>query len=94
VCSSDLAVAASLALLMGEDPSLTPDEAEARLLANAVGGAATWQEPDMALGAGKARLPDPEADGAPGLCGGDGGAVEAALLLIWLRPVRRRPNCR
>lgn len=89
--ASTPAVAAALALLMGEDPDLTPDEAKARLVANAIGGKATWQEPDLALGPGKARLPDPEVDGSPGICGANGGAAEAALLLMWLRPRRRRP---
>ncbi|MDP2310506.1 MAG: S8 family serine peptidase [Pseudomonadota bacterium] len=86
--ASTPAVAAAIALLLEEDPQLTPREAANRLSANAISGRATWDAPDGTLGAGYARLPSPGSGG--GGCGQ--GSVSAAFLpsLLWLSLLRRR----
>jgi subtilisin family serine protease len=55
--ASTPAVTAALAILMSADPDLDPYEAAARLRAWAWDERATFDGPDMALGAGYARLP-------------------------------------
>ncbi|MDP2312278.1 MAG: S8 family serine peptidase [Pseudomonadota bacterium] len=87
------AVAAAVALLLSEDPRLTPQEAADRLVANAISGRATWEAPDGALGAGYARLPAPGSAGDRG-CPAPGGSGGAAAVfvpsLLWLSLLRRR----
>ncbi len=83
------AVAAAIALLLAEDPLLTPREAADRLSSNAISGRATWEEPDGALGAGYARLPPPGSGGGSGCAKGSIAAVFAPSLL-WLSLLRRR----
>ena len=54
------AVAGALALLMHEDPKLSPFEAAGKLQATALSREAVWTPDDAELGAGHARLPAPE----------------------------------
>ncbi len=78
------AVAASIALLMDEDPSLNPFAAARKLQQHAMDPTPTWTKYDQTTGAGLARLPPP-GDKAPG-CGG-------RLLLpfaLWLPVLWRR----
>ncbi len=83
------AVAGALAVLMGAEARLTPDAAAERLMATAIGDGATWEAADGALGAGRARLPDPDAEPPGGPCGTGGGATLAPCLLWWGRHRRR-----
>lgn len=78
------AVAGAIALVLGEYPELTPQEAAERLAANAIDERWDWQSPDYQLGAGKARLWDPDAlrEGC-----GQGGS---ALFLLGLGGAWRR----
>lgn len=89
--ASTPAVAGAIALILGEDPDLTPREAAEKLAANTLDGALTWAPPDPALGAGRARLWSLDADAASG-CGGAGGAAIVAPLLWW-GGFRRRGGC-
>jgi len=57
------AVAAAIALVMSRDPELSAFEAAELLRGWAASESATWEPPDYALGAGRARLPDPSASG-------------------------------
>jgi subtilisin family serine protease len=82
------AVAGAIALLLSEDPSLTPREAADRLAANAHSERNTFQAADGALGAGYARLPPPDSGGPPGPCGAGGAALLPTLL--WFSSSRRR----
>ncbi len=90
------AVAAAIALLLSEDPRLTPREAADRLQANAISGRATWEAADGALGAGYARLPAPGAaevrgcDATGGTRSPAGAAAALAPSLLWLSLIRRR----
>ena len=61
------AVTAALAVLMGSDPELTPQQAADQLMASAQIDAATWDGADPGLGAGRARLP--RLEGVDGGCG-------------------------
>ena len=54
------AVAAALALLMHEDPTLSPFEAAAKLQASALDQRPAWSPDNPELGAGHARLPSPQ----------------------------------
>jgi hypothetical protein len=75
------AVAGAVALVLSDDPTLTPFEAARHLEGWALGDSATFESPDPRWGAGKARLP--VRDGAPSPCG------ERPLLLpLFLLPVR------
>ena len=86
--ASTPAVAAAVALLLSEDPSLTPREAADRLAANAIGTRHTFQAADGAFGAGYARLPPPGSGGGAGECGGGAAAVLVPGLLF--SSLRRR----
>ncbi len=87
--ASTPAVAAAVALVLSEDPALTPREAADRLVANAITERHTFEAADGALGAGYARLPPPGSGGPDGPCGG-GGAAAAAPCLLLLSSLRRR----
>jgi subtilisin family serine protease len=87
--ASTPAVAAAVALVLSEDPTLSPRAAADRLLADALGTRATYAAPDGALGAGYARLPPPGSGADASGCGGAAGAAFAPLLL-WFSPFRRR----
>jgi len=50
-------VAAMVALIMSDDPTLTPREAATALQAVAMNDEAVWAQPDPSMGAGKAHLP-------------------------------------
>ncbi len=51
------AVAGALALMLSEDPTLTPREAALALQASAIAMTPAWAEPEPSVGAGKAHLP-------------------------------------
>ncbi|MFN7143683.1 MAG: S8 family serine peptidase, partial [Myxococcota bacterium] len=87
--ASTPAVAAAVALVLSEDPTLTPREAADRLVANAIGGPDTFEAADGTVGAGYARLPPPGSTDSGGGCGGGSAAVVAPGLL-WLTSLRRR----
>ncbi|MDG1481379.1 MAG: S8 family serine peptidase [Myxococcota bacterium] len=59
--ASTPAVTGALALVMSQDPTLTPAEAGEQLTRWALPppGGETWSKPDPGMGAGRARLPDP-----------------------------------
>lgn len=82
------AVAGLVAVLMSEDPGLSPRDAAERLQAHALSDRVDFTRPDMRFGAGKARLPvrDPEARG----CGRGRLVAALPLLLPWGWPLRRR----
>jgi subtilisin family serine protease len=88
--ASTPAVAAAAALLLSEDPTLTPLQAGERLRGSIV-TPTRWEGPDLegspALGAGRVRLAPP---GAPlaGFCGG--GTPAVAVLAPFLLLCRRR----
>lgn len=86
--ASTPAVAGAIALLLSEDPTLTPREAADRLVGEALGSRATWQAPDGSLGAGYARLPAPDSGERTGCRGG--GAAALVPCLLWLTVHRRR----
>lgn len=85
--ASTPAVTGTLALVMQQDPSLTPFEAAKRLQANAIGDKGVWQAWDGELGAGRARLWS--LDGAPGCRGEDAGAWVLFPGLLWCARMRR-----
>lgn len=87
--ASTPAVAAAIALVLSDDPSLTPAEAAARLQANAMGEDATWEGDHDHLGVGRARLWEPGA--VPGCAGG--GSAAGVLFPLFFLPVRRRRPC-
>ena len=89
--ASTPAVAATIAVILGEDDSLSPREAAEKLAANTLDGHDPWTPQDPALGAGRARLWHLGAD-AEQACGGAGGATIAFPLLWWGR-FRRRGVC-
>ena len=92
--ASTPAVTAALALLMSEDPTLTPVGAADRLRAAALPVRPAWAAPDQALGDGRARLPPPgTATSAPTGCAR--AAVLSPLLLCWglVRARRREDRC-
>ncbi|GDX80981.1 hypothetical protein LBMAG42_27920 [Deltaproteobacteria bacterium] len=89
--ASTPAVAATIAVILGANPDLSPIEAADRLAAAAASDNLVWQAPDPALGAGRARLWDVNGEIARG-CGTSGGAMIAAPLLWWGR-FRRRGAC-
>ena len=76
------AVAGALALLMHEDPKLSPFEAAAKLQATALDQSPAWSPDNPELGAGHARLPSPEPSQA--------GCADTLFLpaLLWL-PIGR-----
>lgn len=82
--ASTPAVAGAVAVVLSRWPELTPREASHRLQVWAFGDAPTWDDPG--LGAGRARLPEPDADGDRGCLGGD----RALLLVAPLVLLRRR----
>lgn len=87
--ASTPAVAGAIALVMSEDPSLSPYEAADRLRAWALSDDPTGWDPH--LGAGRARLPDLDAAGLG--CGRGAAALPwPALLLVGLR--RRQRSAR
>ncbi len=86
--ASTPAVTGVLALIMSEEPGLSPSEAAERLQGWAWTEQIAWEQPDPRWGAGKARLPAPEP--APGGCGR--GRLWMSLVLLplpWLRRRRR-----
>ncbi len=87
--ASTPAVAGAIALLLSEDPTLSPRAAADRLSANALGGRATWEGPDGLLGAGHARL-SPPGGGEQRGCAASGGSAAWAFGLLWLPFYRRR----
>jgi subtilisin family serine protease len=87
--ASTPAVAGALALLLSEDPTLSPREAADILVANAISDRATFEAADGSLGAGYARLPPPGGSHAGG-CGGGGSSAAFAPCLLWLSLFRRR----
>jgi hypothetical protein len=85
------AVAGAVALVMSEDPTLTPFQAARRLQGWAAGDDIVFFQPDPRWGAGRARLPA-EADEAPG-CGHRPLLLPLLLPpLVWFR--RRRHSNR
>ena len=82
------AVAAAITLLMHEDPKLTPFEAAAKLQATALDLDPIWTPSDPELGAGHARLPDPN----PGEVGCAGALFWPALLWLPMGLRRRSEN--
>jgi hypothetical protein len=88
--ASTPAVAGAIALVMSADPSLSSREAADRLQGWALGDSATWEAPDPAFGAGKARLPVDDGDRSP--CGRQPLLLPLAILPFgW---IRRRLQCR
>lgn len=87
--ASTPAIAGAIALILSEDPTLSPREAADRLRAEAIGTRATFEAADGALGAGYARLPPPGSGGSHPGCGGGAAAASAPLLLL-LSSFRRR----
>lgn len=71
--ASTPAVAAALALWLEANPGRTAREGAEALRLAAISDRSVWQAESGELGAGKARLPDP--DPARGLCGGGGAAL-------------------
>jgi subtilisin family serine protease len=82
--ASTPAVAGAVAVVRSRWPELTSREASERLRAWAFGDAPGWDDPG--LGAGRARLPVPDAAGEVGCRSGD----RALLLLVPLAGLRRR----
>jgi len=80
------AVTGALAVLMGSDPDLTPRHAAQQLMSSAELDAATWDQVDPALGAGRARLPAIEQGG--GGCGF--GRLMPMLCIVPALGLRRR----
>lgn len=90
--ASTPAIAGAAALVLGNDPSLTPLAAGSLLKSWTVHGTRddsphAWEAADPALGAGRVRLPDPATLGVPRGCGG--GAATAAFAPILLVCRRR-----
>lgn len=88
--ASTPAVAAAVALLMSEDPTLGPYEAADRLRAAALTGDAVWQARDPYLGDGRARLPTPGSSSPSGDGCSGRGAMALPLLWWWLGAAARR----
>jgi hypothetical protein len=93
--ASTPAVAGAVALLLSNEPGMTPLQAAERLRESTVRGTgayelsgASWSQEDGALGAGRARLPA-RSPAAP-LCGQ--GAAAVLLPLPWLLRRRRVPR--
>jgi subtilisin family serine protease len=80
------AVAGAIALILSDDPGLTPIEASRRLQDWALSDNIQWQSRDEALGAGKAHLP--ERDDMPDPCGR--GPLMLPLYLLPASLCRRR----
>jgi subtilisin family serine protease len=72
-------VAALVALVMSEDPSLTPREAATALQATAKNDGAVWAEADPTMGAGKAHLPSLEQADT-----GCGGGTPLLMIFCWI----------
>jgi hypothetical protein len=70
---------------MSAEPGISAREAATALAASAMDGQETWKEWDPALGAGRARLVDP--DDVGNICGG-AAALSGLPLAFWRR--RRR----
>ncbi|HJN73007.1 MAG TPA: S8 family serine peptidase [Myxococcota bacterium] len=85
--------AGALAVVMSRDPSLTGREASQLIEGWAVSERTSWQEVDNTMGAGRLRLPPPEAS-LPGCLGRAGWlALGIGLPLPLLRRRRRSPPC-
>jgi hypothetical protein len=80
------AIAGAIALIMEQDPTLSPIEAAGRLQSWALSDNISWEARDTALGAGKAHLST--LDAPSGVCGG--AASMSALFLLPLALFRRR----
>jgi Subtilase family len=93
--ASTPAVVGALALLMSSEPGMSSAEAVARLQQSALRDVDTMSaggEADMALGAGRARLPTLETT-PPAGCGSGGAAMVLPVPLLWLlrgQPRRRQ----
>ena len=94
--ASTPAVVAALAVLMSSEPGMSSAEAAMRLQQGALADVDTvgaGGESDMALGAGRARLPSPGPTEPPG-CGPRGAVALLFVPLLWPLPRRaRRHNC-
>ncbi|MFT4623503.1 MAG: subtilisin family serine protease [Myxococcota bacterium] len=86
--ASTPAVAALVALVMEDDPSLTPAQAAVKLQAWALGSNVGFSAPDPRWGAGKARLPLRTSERGP--CGRRPLILPVVLLPVWWRRRRRR----
>jgi len=86
--ASTPAVAAAIALVMSRYPDQTPREAAAWLADHAMSERAVGDPADPALGAGRARLPSPDAGTAA--CGSRFAALPLPLLLAPVARFRRR----
>ena len=87
--ASTPAVAAAIALVMSRYPDLGPREAAGWLADQAMTEQDAGEAPDPALGAGRARLPPPDAGSAG--CGSRFAAAPLGLMLLSLGLRRRRP---
>lgn len=81
------AVAGALALMLSEDPDLTPRDAAIALQANAIAMTPVWAEPATSLGVGKAHLP-PLGEAHTGC--GRGAPLLMVLCWLPLSAIRRR----
>ena len=90
--ASTPAVAGLVALVMEDDPSLTPQQAARKLQGWALSDDVGFAAPDPRWGAGKARLPvrDPER----GPCGRRPLILPLVILPVWARRRRRRASGR
>jgi hypothetical protein len=79
--------ASALAVRMSADGSLSPRQAAMDLQAWAWSGSNTWTQPDLAMGAGRLRLPDPSLEGNGGCTSRP---LHATLLLLPLFAFRRK----
>ncbi|MFT6820207.1 MAG: hypothetical protein ACJATT_004031, partial [Myxococcota bacterium] len=87
--ASTPAVAAAIALIMSEDPTLSSWEAARILQQSAFGGQPIFSEQSPAFGAGKARLPSLGV-ARTGCVRGDRGALFLLFPLMGLARRRRR----
>jgi subtilisin family serine protease len=90
--ASSPAVAALIALVMEDDPSLTPLEAARKLQGWALNDSVALAEPDPRWGAGKARLPVRHQ--GPNPCGRRPLLLPIIMLPVWWRRRRRSRRAR
>ena len=83
--ASTPSVAAAVAVLMSEDPTLSPRQAAQRLSVHAIAEGPHWMADGVDVGAGKARLPS-MTDAA----GGCAHRMAVVPFLAWMPVVRRR----